>query len=63
LQVSERLSLSYKNANDLNGIIDHELLAGRPKFKREQIIVAGEAFDVYYHDVIECVKSLYSNPV
>jgi hypothetical protein len=56
------LSLSFKNANELNGIIDHELPIGRPKFKREQIIVAGEAFDVYYRDVIDCVKSLYGDP-
>ncbi|KAG1734654.1 hypothetical protein EDD22DRAFT_982451 [Suillus occidentalis] len=60
--VSECLSLSFKNANELNAIVDHELPTGQPKFKREQIIVAGEAFDVYYHDVIECVKSLYSDP-
>lgn len=62
MQVSERLSLSFKNANELNGIIDHELPAGWLKFKQEQMIVAGEAFDIYYRDVIECVKSLYSNP-
>ncbi|KAG1763892.1 hypothetical protein EV702DRAFT_1018819 [Suillus placidus] len=60
--VSECLSLSFKNANELNAIVDRELPTGRPKFKREQIIVAGEAFDVYYRDVIECVKSLYSDP-
>ncbi|KAG1882302.1 uncharacterized protein F5891DRAFT_1204038 [Suillus fuscotomentosus] len=60
--VSERLSLSFKNANELNAIVDHELLTGQPKFKQEQIIVAGEAFDVYCHDMIECIKSLYSDP-
>ncbi|KAG1802364.1 hypothetical protein EV424DRAFT_1351759 [Suillus variegatus] len=60
--VSERLSLSFKNVKELNAIIDHELLTGRPKFKREQIVVAGEAFNVYYRNVIECVKSLYSDP-
>ncbi|KAG2031147.1 hypothetical protein BDR03DRAFT_994793 [Suillus americanus] len=60
--VSECLSLSFKNANELNAIVYHELPTGQPKFKREQIIVAGEAFDVYYRDVIECVKSLYSDP-
>ncbi|KAG2064838.1 hypothetical protein BDR04DRAFT_1130628 [Suillus decipiens] len=27
-----------------------------------QVIVAGEAFDVYYCDIIECVKSLYGDP-
>ncbi|KAG1865424.1 hypothetical protein F4604DRAFT_1586067 [Suillus subluteus] len=59
--VSERLSLSFKNANELNAIVDHGLPTGRPKFKREQIVVAGEAFDIYHRDVIECVKSLYGD--
>ncbi|KAG2119699.1 uncharacterized protein F5147DRAFT_742050 [Suillus discolor] len=31
-------------------------------FKREQIIVAGEAFNVFYRDIIECIKVLYSDP-
>ncbi|KAG1850514.1 hypothetical protein C8R48DRAFT_750112 [Suillus tomentosus] len=60
--VSERLGLSFKNANELNKLIDHELPTGRPKFKREQVVVAGEAFDVYYRDIIKCVKSLYGDP-
>ncbi|KAG1721776.1 hypothetical protein EDB19DRAFT_1960263 [Suillus lakei] len=60
--VSERLSLSFKNANELNAIVDHGLPTGCPKFKHEQIVVAGEAFDIYYRDVIECVKSLYGDP-
>ncbi|KAG1896128.1 uncharacterized protein F5891DRAFT_1193360 [Suillus fuscotomentosus] len=60
--VSECLSLSFKNAKELNALVDHELLSSHPKFKREQIVVAGEAFDVYYHDVIECVRSLYGDP-
>ncbi|KAG1719407.1 hypothetical protein EDD22DRAFT_963253 [Suillus occidentalis] len=60
--ISERLSLSFKNANELNAIVDHGLPTGHPKFKREQIVVAGEAFDIYYRDVIECVKSLYGDP-
>ncbi|KAG1839152.1 hypothetical protein F4604DRAFT_1599775 [Suillus subluteus] len=60
--VPESLGLSFKNAKELNAIIDHELPTGRPKFKREQIIVAGEAFDVHYRDVIECVKALYGDP-
>ncbi|KAG1771513.1 hypothetical protein EDD22DRAFT_947948 [Suillus occidentalis] len=37
--VSECLGLSYKNSRELNGIINKQL-PGRPKFQREQIIVA-----------------------
>ncbi|KAG1891598.1 uncharacterized protein F5891DRAFT_1131557 [Suillus fuscotomentosus] len=59
--LSDRLGLSYKNSKELDKIIDNNL-PGRPKFKREQIIVAGEAFDVFYRDIIECIKALYSDP-
>ncbi|KAG2054587.1 hypothetical protein BDR06DRAFT_989477 [Suillus hirtellus] len=45
----------------LNKIIDNEL-PGRPKFKCNQIVVANEAFDVYYRDIIECIKALFSDP-
>ncbi|KAG2085581.1 uncharacterized protein F5147DRAFT_792834 [Suillus discolor] len=48
--VSERLGLSFKNTNELNKIIDHELPTGRPKFQREQVVVAGESFDSLYGD-------------
>lgn len=54
--------LSFKNANELNKLINHELPTGQPKFKREQVIVTGEAFDVYYCDIIKCMQSLYGNP-
>ncbi|KAG2068004.1 hypothetical protein BDR04DRAFT_1025721, partial [Suillus decipiens] len=60
--VKEWLGLSFKNANELNKLIDHKLPTGQPKFKQEQVIVAGESFDVYYCDIIEYVKSLYGNP-
>ncbi|KAG2050313.1 hypothetical protein BDR06DRAFT_1065146 [Suillus hirtellus] len=59
--VSECLDLSYKNSRELNVIIDKQL-PGRPTFRREQIIVAGEAFDIYYRDVLECIKALYGDP-
>lgn len=61
LQVSKHLDLSYKNSRELNVIIDKQL-PGRPMFRHEQIIVAGEAFDIYYRDVLECIKALYGDP-
>ncbi|KAG2133237.1 uncharacterized protein EDB93DRAFT_1107617 [Suillus bovinus] len=59
--VRESLGLSFKNAKELNAIIDYELPTGCPKFRHEQVIVAGEAFDVYYRDVID-IKALYGDP-
>ncbi|KAG2349791.1 hypothetical protein BDR05DRAFT_972736 [Suillus weaverae] len=60
--VAESLGLSFKNTKELNAIIDHELPTGCLKFKHKQIIVTREAFNVYYHDVIKCVKALYGDP-
>ncbi|KAJ6557130.1 hypothetical protein B0H10DRAFT_2370751 [Mycena sp. CBHHK59/15] len=59
--VTERLGLSYKNTRELNNIIDKKL-PGHPKFKRKEIIIAGEAYDVYFRDILECVRALYGDP-
>ncbi|KAG2158664.1 uncharacterized protein EDB93DRAFT_1237945 [Suillus bovinus] len=61
-RATERLGLSFKNTNELNKTIDHKLPTGCPKFQWEQVVVAGESFDVYYRDIIECIKSLYGDP-
>ncbi|KZT24020.1 hypothetical protein NEOLEDRAFT_1068151 [Neolentinus lepideus HHB14362 ss-1] len=57
--VCHSLGLSYKDADTLNKLIDQ--LPGRPMFKREEVVVAGEAFEVYYRDVIACIQALYSD--
>ncbi|KAH7904180.1 hypothetical protein BJ138DRAFT_1107047 [Hygrophoropsis aurantiaca] len=59
--VTEALQLSYKNSRELDQIIDRKL-PGRPRFQRQEIVVGGEAFDVYFRDVLECVKALYGDP-
>ncbi|KAG1837532.1 hypothetical protein C8R48DRAFT_622793, partial [Suillus tomentosus] len=56
-----QLGLSYKNSRELNKIIDKQL-PSHPKFRCEQIVIAGEAFVIFYRDVIECVKALYGDP-
>ncbi|KAI0349245.1 hypothetical protein OH77DRAFT_1415395, partial [Trametes cingulata] len=60
-QVVEKLALSYTNSRELNKIIDG-LPTGRPRFQREEIIVADEAFEVYFRDVLECIKALLGDP-
>ncbi|THU97914.1 hypothetical protein K435DRAFT_886886 [Dendrothele bispora CBS 962.96] len=57
----EKLDLSFKSANELNKIINTSLPA-RPTFKVESVVVHGEAFEVYFRDIVECVKTLYSEP-
>lgn len=59
-QVRESLGLSYKNPGQLNRIIDS--LPGQGKFKREEVVMAGEAFDVYYGDILACIKDLFGKP-
>ncbi|THH00887.1 hypothetical protein EW026_g1714 [Hermanssonia centrifuga] len=59
--VHEKLGLSFKNSRELNRIIDG-LPAQRPQFKREEIVVAGESYDVHFRDIIECVRALYGDP-
>ena len=57
----EKLGLSFKNSRELNKIID-EQLPDRPCFKHEEIVIGGEAFDVYFRDIIVCIRALYSDP-
>ena len=57
----EKLGLSYKNSKELNKIIDHDL-PERPTFTREEIIVGGEAYDVYYRDILVCIRALFRDP-
>ncbi|KAI0039905.1 hypothetical protein FA95DRAFT_1612202 [Auriscalpium vulgare] len=60
-EVYERLNLPFKNAKELNAIIDHQL-PRRPRFKQDRVSVGGQSFDVYYRDALECIKALYSDP-
>lgn len=57
----ESLGLSYKNAADLNKLIDKNL-PGHPAFQRHEVMVGTEVCDVYFRDVIACVKALFADP-
>ncbi|THH18507.1 hypothetical protein EUX98_g8944, partial [Antrodiella citrinella] len=59
--VKDDLGLSFKNSRELNKMIDKSLPASRPRFRCKEVVVHGEAFDVYYRDALECVKSLYGD--
>ena len=60
-KVVEHLGLSYKNAAELNKLIDQEL-PGRPSFQRHEVMVGTEVCDVYFRDVIACIKALFADP-
>jgi Plavaka transposase len=59
--VVENLGLSYRNARELNRIIDAGM-PGRPKFKCEEIHIAGEACDFYFRDIIPSIRALFGDP-
>lgn len=61
-QVFEALGLSYRNSAQLNKIIDTKLPAQRPSFTREEVVVAGEVFDLFKRPLLECIRALYGAP-
>ncbi|KAI0765853.1 hypothetical protein BD413DRAFT_697536 [Trametes elegans] len=59
--VVESLGLSYKNANELNAIIDmlpHQC----PAFSRFEATAMGETFEMYARPILECIIALWHNP-
>ena len=56
------MGLSFKNSAELNKIIDNKLPSKRPAFARHEVKVAGEKYDLFMRDIIQCIKSLYGDP-
>ena len=62
LKLTAALGLSYKNARELNAIIDNSIPAHHPVFQCHEIVVAGERVEVYFRDILECIKTLWRDP-
>ncbi|KAM6496353.1 hypothetical protein JOM56_009059 [Amanita muscaria] len=60
-KVQEGLNLSFKNTRELNKFIDRKL-PGRPPFEHQEILVGGEVCDVYFRDIIACIRALFGDP-
>jgi hypothetical protein len=60
-QVHENLQISFKGPQELNRIIDDKL-PGRPPFKRHEVLVDNEVCEVYYRDIISCIRALFGDP-
>ncbi|KAG2078736.1 hypothetical protein BDR04DRAFT_1124421 [Suillus decipiens] len=60
--VCDKLNLSYRNSHKLNKIIDQKIPGHHPRFQQQEVLVAGEAFDVYFCDILECMKALFGDP-
>ena len=59
--MADSLGLSYRNSAQLNKLIDKHM-TGRPGFVRAEVLAGGEVAEVYYRDVIACVKALFGDP-
>ena len=62
MQLASKLGLSFSNANELNQIIDESLPNGLPKFIHEEVTLAGQTYDFYYRDIVQCIRVLYGDP-
>ncbi|EIW81904.1 hypothetical protein CONPUDRAFT_54049, partial [Coniophora puteana RWD-64-598 SS2] len=60
--VSDALDISYKNAPELNAIIDNSIPAPRPAFTHSNIVAGDESFDMFSRDILECIRALYGDP-
>ncbi|KAF9486934.1 hypothetical protein BDN71DRAFT_1485414 [Pleurotus eryngii] len=59
--LSEKLGILFTNSKELNAMIDDHL-PGRPQFKRHEILVGGEVCEVFYRDVVACIRALFGDP-
>ncbi|KAF8989290.1 hypothetical protein BDQ17DRAFT_1393312 [Cyathus striatus] len=57
----DAINLSYKNTVELNKIIDMKLPGCRPKFQRREVLVAGQSFELYSRNILECVCVLWGD--
>ena len=54
--------MSFSSAEELNKIIDTKLPNGLPQFVREEIELAGQKYEFYRRDILQCVRALYGDP-
>jgi|ERR1700744_4190168 hypothetical protein len=60
-KVVEDLGLSYSTPKELNSVID-DSLPGRPPFKCQDLVIAGDTLQLYFRDVLQCIRTLYGDP-
>ncbi|KAK7024551.1 hypothetical protein VNI00_016226 [Paramarasmius palmivorus] len=58
--LAEKLDLSFKTTHELNKIIDGQL-PGRPPFHRHEVVVAGESFEFFYRNILDCIRALWGD--
>ena len=61
-KLATSLGLSFSSSDGLNAIIDKKLPSGLPKFVREEFTLAGETYEFYHRDIMQCIRALYEDP-
>ncbi|KAF8259650.1 hypothetical protein EI94DRAFT_1773899 [Lactarius quietus] len=59
--IDEHLGLSFKNAWELNQMINTHL-PGQPPFQQREILVGNGVCKVYFQDILQCIHTLFGNP-
>ncbi|KAJ7588269.1 hypothetical protein C8J56DRAFT_1004496 [Mycena floridula] len=59
--IVQALNLSFKSSADIDKAIDDKIPAKWPRFHHSQVIVANEVFDVYFRDIIRCIRALFGD--
>ena len=54
--------MSFSSSEELNKIIDKKLPNGLPQFIREEFELAGQKYEFYHRNILECVQALYGDP-
>ena len=57
----DKLGLSYKNACELNKIIDKTLPNQWPRFQHYDLKIGSETATMYYCHILQCIQALYGN--
>lgn len=59
----KQMGLSFHTAQQLNRIIDGDLPEQRPRFEQGEVSLGetSEVYDVFYRDVLQCIKALYGD--
>ncbi|KAN0131561.1 hypothetical protein V8E53_010669 [Lactarius tabidus] len=60
-EVTEKLGLLYSSTKELNHIIDN-VLPEQPQFQCRKLIIGGETLELYFRDIISCIRSIYGDP-
>ncbi|GLB45950.1 putative protein Coprinopsis cinerea okayama7 130 [Lyophyllum shimeji] len=58
--VVEKLGISFASTKELDRVIDG--LPGRPRFQRHEVLIGDEVCDVFFRDVIACIRALLGDP-